>query len=122
MKTFKEDVFLNKRALYEKAIRDRVCAHCEDRGEDGTCRTKDPDGCAIHRSLADLLQIAWQIDSGELAPYIEAVRKDVCQFCSHETAGKCEVRNHLDCGLDRYLELVIEAVQEVDEALGLRKR
>ena len=28
--------------------------------------------------------------------------------------GTCKLRNAADCGLDRYFELIIEAIEEVD--------
>jgi hypothetical protein len=45
------------------------------------------------------------------------LRKNVCSECRHQSSdGTCSLRRSLDCGLDRYFPLVIEAIEEVNHA------
>jgi len=105
--------------LYKEAIMRRVCSHCMDFGEDGICHSQDPEGCAIFRFLPELVSIANRIHEPKIGPYIDAVRSEICQKCPGQgTEGsKCPIRDSLECSLDRYLPLVLEAVEEVDRQL-----
>ncbi|MBI2094721.1 MAG: hypothetical protein HYT89_00955 [Candidatus Omnitrophica bacterium] len=114
--------FLKYRSLYEEAIRRHVCAKCVDLGEDGFCRTKDPQGCGIFRNLLGLVEVALNLHELRLGPYIRAVRSHVCSQCVNSMPGeKCPIRESLDCGLDRYLGLVFEAIEAVDRSLQKEK-
>ena len=108
--------FLPDRYLYEEALMRRVCSKCIDFGEDGICHSPDPEGCAVFRFLPELVAIAERLNESKIEPYIAAVRKDICMKCrSGSPEGKCPLRDTLDCGLDRYLPLVLEAIEEVNE-------
>ena len=113
--------FLRNQALYEEAVKKYVCDHCEDEGEDGKCHTKDPEGCGVFRNLPELIRIAHEIHELSIEPYAKAVRDHVCSKCKNSSSPskKCELRNNLDCGLDRYLPLVIEAIEEVNLRLEM---
>lgn len=107
--------FLTDRYLYEEAIARRVCAHCIDFGEDGRCHSMDPEGCAVFRYLPELVAVAERIHENRIEPYVDAVRKEICMKCRSGTPGDpCPLRDTLDCGLDRYLSLVLEAIEEVN--------
>jgi hypothetical protein len=109
------DKFLQDRALYEEAVRQHVCLHCIDFGEDGVCHSLDPKGCAIFRYLPELVDIARRVNERTLQPYVDAVRSGVCMKCRSGTPGDpCPLRDTMDCGLDRYLPLVLEAIEEVN--------
>ena len=115
-----DELFLRNRAIYVEAVKKYVCDHCEDMGEDGVCHTKDPQGCGIFRSLPELVRIARELHELKIEPYVKAVRQHVCSQCRDSSAtGQCEIRDQLDCGLDRYLPLVIEAIEEVNRKLDM---
>ena len=116
-----KDFFIRNRVLYEEAVRKYVCEHCEDMGEDGECHTRDPEGCGVFRNLSELIRIAHGLHERTIEPYVKAVREHVCSQCKNATASgeKCDIRGQLDCGLDRYLPLVIDAIEEADRQLGL---
>ena len=115
-----QEYFLKGKSLYEEAIRHHVCSKCIDFGEDGICHTQDPKGCAIFRFLPELVAIAEHLHEPTMELYIQAVRENICVKCRNQTPGDtCELRGKLDCGLDRYLELVFEAIDEVNTS---RKR
>lgn len=107
--------FLRDRALYEEAIRQHVCPRCIDFGENGICHSLDPEGCAIFRFLPELVSVAERLSEYRIQPYVDAVRSDICMKCRGGKArGVCPLRDTLDCGLDRYLPLVLEAIEEVN--------
>lgn len=114
--------FLKHRALYEAAVQKLVCSNCIDLGEDGVCHTKDDKSCAIFRKLPEIVEVALELHEKNLKPYVKAVRDHVCSECGNSNpSGKCPVRELADCGLDRYLPLVIDAVEEVERQLRLAK-
>lgn len=106
---------LEDRDLYEEAIRSHVCSKCIDFGEDGICHTQDTKGCAIFRFLPELVAISEHLHEPTMESYVQAVREEICTKCRAQTLrGVCELRDKLDCGLDRYLELIFEAIDEVN--------
>lgn len=105
--------FLPHRFLYEDKIMRYVCAHCIDFGEDGMCHNQDPHGCAIFRYLPELVNIAERIRNHSIQPYLDAVRHDICMQCRDKGNRACPLREALECGLDRYFPLVLEAIEEV---------
>ena len=112
----KTQTFLQDRYLYEEALMRHVCSHCIDFGKDGICHSPDPEGCAVFRFLPELVAICERLNSPKIGPYTEAVRKDICMKCrGGNPEGKCPLRDTLDCGLDRYLSLILEAIDEVNE-------
>ena len=113
MQTQKEP-HLKDRHLYEEAILRHVCLKCIDFGEDSVCHSPDPEGCAIFRYLPELVAIAERLREFRIQPYVEAVRQNICMKCrSGEPGRNCPLRDSLDCGLDRYLPLVLEAIEEI---------
>lgn len=106
------------RELYEEAVRKHVCSRCIDFSEDGICHSQDPEGCAIFRHLPKLVAIAQSLHESSVGPYLEAVRKNVCMTCKNQSAnGQCNLRDTVDCGLSRYLPLVLDAIDEVSDQL-----
>ncbi len=107
---------------YEETIRDYICSRCMDFGEDGLCHSKDPEGCAIYRFLPQMIDIATRIQDLKIMPYAEAVREEICSYCrNRHPDGKCSVRESLSCALDRYLPLVVEALEYARNSNGKRK-
>ena len=105
---------LKDRYLYEEAILRHVCSKCIDLSADGICYSPDPKGCAIFRYLPQLVAIAERLREFRIQPYVDAVRQDICMKCRSGEPGKsCPLRDSLDCGLDRYLPLVLDAIEEV---------
>lgn len=97
-------------------LQERVCAHCIDHAPDGRCRSHDPKGCAILRFLPELVRLTRDIRSPRVDDYLPALRKMVCSHCdnSDDSGACCSVREALECGLFRYLPLVLETVEEWD--------
>ncbi|MBI4397925.1 MAG: hypothetical protein HY586_02235 [Candidatus Omnitrophica bacterium] len=109
--------------VFVEAIREHVCRHCIDFGNDGTCQTIDPLGCAIFRHLPKLIHIAGTLHETKIEPYIETVRKDICRKCrALNPDGSCWLRSRVDCGLDRYLILVFEALEEAWDVIRTKQK
>ena len=109
-----EKIYKKHEAQFRAAVRKAVCEHCIDFGEDGSCKTHDKEGCAVFRYLPELVQIALMLHERSVEPYVAAVRQHVCSGCQNSAgSGRCELRESLDCGLNRYLPIVLEAVESV---------
>ena len=105
--------------FYRAAVEKAVCDHCVDRAEDGRCGTHDAEDCAVMRYLPEMVRIAVGLHAQRIEPYASRVRRRVCNHCPNSAEGCCGVREKLDCGLDRYLPMVVSALDEVNARFGL---
>jgi hypothetical protein len=114
-----EKHFKEHRALYEKAVRKHVCEHCVDFGADQAChKTGGVERCAVTRTLKEIVCIASAVHANKMTPYIQVLREKVCSHCANSKAnGRCETREAIECCLDRYLPLVLDAVEDVQNRL-----
>ena len=72
--------------------------------------------CQVRRFLPEIVNIINTTQSDSIEPYVNALRKTVCVKCEHaKPDGSCEERRKIDCCLDRYFPLVVEAIEEVYE-------
>ena len=109
----------------EVILRNRVCGVCSDRTAEGTCGREAPVTCALFRLFPEVARAVLSVQSDDITPYIEAIRRNVCSVCTDQSAdGSCETRQQVQCALDAYLVLVVEAIEEATgktfdrEALG----
>ena len=101
---------------YCEAIRKRVCQHCVDLGEEGRCTLTGDQKCGVELYLEKIIYVVHSTQSSYLSDYVNALRKHICAFCKNQNPdGTCKLRSEVDCGLDRYFALVVEAIEEVDE-------
>ena len=99
---------------YWHAVREKVCVKCIDSDGYGNCRLSGIDECGLKLHFPRIVETVLSVKSNSMDIYIEALRKNVCAACIHQSPeGKCMVRANLDCGLDRYFPLVVEAIEEV---------
>ena len=99
---------------YEEAIRAKVCAHCIDRTGRGICGTQQWEDCALNRFMPQIIGIVIAVKSDSLHDYVHALRSEICVSCRDNQDGVCGLRSSLECGLDRYFPLVVEAIEEVN--------
>ena len=97
----------------EEAVMERICAACVDRRDDGSCGIDADLQCAIKLHLPTILKSLEGLQSDQLSDYVERTRRSVCSICEDGTPEVCEVRDKVDCPLDRYLGLVVEAIEEI---------
>jgi hypothetical protein len=97
----------------EAVVRNRICNVCTERTAEGECGLESPSSCAMFRLFPQVAQAIQSVHSNDIQEYIEAIRRNVCSVC-HEQAqdGSCEVRRQVQCSLDAYLLLVVEAIEE----------
>jgi hypothetical protein len=102
---------------YLQAIRRRVCARCIDTDEKGNCMLHFDEICAVEEHLPEIVKTIQRVSSDKVEDYVTELRTNVCAQCKNQAEdGTCLVRNNIDCGLDRYFPLIIQAVEEVDAA------
>jgi len=105
----------DERYLHE--IRQKVCRKCIDRTASGLCVNPTFDSCAINRYLPEIIDIVLTAPGDDLGAYVAKLRERVCSICEHQSpGGRCDMREDLECALDRYFPLVIEAVREAGSA------
>ncbi|MBI3587451.1 MAG: hypothetical protein HY088_10010 [Ignavibacteriales bacterium] len=100
--------------LYWEAVQKRICAKCIDGSGNGNCRLSGYEGCGLTLHFPKVVETILSVNSDKLESYIQALRLNVCSSCKHQSPdGTCLLRDNLDCGLDRYFPMVIEAIEEV---------
>jgi hypothetical protein len=97
----------------ESIIRNRICSVCSDRTVDGRCGLDEPASCALFRLFPEVAKAVQETSSDDIGDYVEAIRKNVCSVCERQASdGSCESRQQVQCALDAYLLLVVDAIEE----------
>ena len=118
MKKDAQDHYIKYRSLYEEAIKEHVCSHCIDMTGSGRC-SKSPKECAVLRFVPELVEIALEMHEKKIAPYVKLVRERICMKCGGSPDGEhCARREMIDCDLDRYLPMVLNAIEDVQEKIN----
>ena len=98
----------------ETIIRATVCRVCTDQDSDGSCGLEDPGSCALFRLFPQVARAIQTTHSDDIRDYVRAIREQVCSVCRMQDAeGHCETREKVECALDAYLLLVVDAIEEV---------
>ena len=86
---------------------------CTERTTDGAVRPGEPSSCALFRLFPQVAQAIQSVNSDDIHQYIEAIRRNVCSVCEEQAQdGSCEARQQVQCALDAYLLLVVDAIEE----------
>lgn len=101
-----------------EALKARVCGVCFERNDDGTCGLPEGRVCAIEAHLPEIVKAVEDVESVNLAPYVDSIRTQVCPHCSQDAGGRCVFRDNFDCSVDSFLMLVVDAIEEVKKANG----
>ena len=105
-------------ARLEEALRRRVCSVCIDRNVDGTCNLNARHECALFERLPQIASAVLRVQSDTIDDYIAIIREEVCNHCpNQDESGFCHVREEVRCALDRYLLLIVDAVEEAREPI-----
>ncbi|HTQ52809.1 MAG TPA: hypothetical protein VMI94_00020 [Bryobacteraceae bacterium] len=97
----------------EALVRNRICGVCTDRKPDGTCGLDRPVECALFRLFPQVAEAIQSTHSDRMEDYIDAIRLKVCSVCqTQDQYGDCTARQEVQCALDAYLLLVVEAIEE----------
>lgn len=107
---------------YWRAVQDKVCANCIDSDpakRDDSCRLTGDETCGLKLHFPQIVETVLSVHSDILEPYVESLRRNVCAYCKHQSPdGKCMFRVRLDCGLDRYFPLIVQAIEDVELELN----
>ncbi len=100
---------------YWDAVQCKFCTRCINSDEHGNCLLPGEDECILKFHFPKIVETVLSVKSDRMEPYIEALRRNVCAYCKHQSPdGKCTLRVNLECCLDRYFPLIVEAIEEVD--------
>jgi hypothetical protein len=100
-------------AELQSIVQNKICKLCTERTEFGDCGLEDSTACALFRLFPQVAQAIQSVNSDQIGPYIEAIRSNVCSVCNEQTPdGSCESRRMVQCALDAYLLLVVDAIEE----------
>jgi nucleotide-binding universal stress UspA family protein len=98
---------------YLQEIRQRVCSKCIDRTASGLCTASTFDACAINRYLPEIIDIVMTGQADDYDATVDRLRSRVCSACEQQSPdGRCDMRDDVECALDRYFPLVIEAIRD----------
>ena len=100
-------------AELELLVRNRICNVCTERTVEGQCGLEQPSSCALFRLFPQVAQAIQSVRSDDIQQYIDAIRRNVCSVCTDQAHdGSCETRQQVQCSLDAYLLLVVDAIEE----------
>ena len=105
---------------YLEEILARVCPRCVDGDGKGGCLLPRGIECRVKEFFPTVLDLVSSVRSTSMEPYEAALRGSVCGTCvSQSSDGRCALRDDVDCALDRYFPLIVQAVEELDPAKRL---
>jgi hypothetical protein len=97
----------------ESIVRNRICQVCTARTVEGDCGLEEPSSCALFRLFPQVAQAIQSVTSDDIQQYVDAIRRNVCSVCVDQAHdGSCETRQQVQCSLDAYLLLVVDAIEE----------
>ena len=100
-------------AELEAIVRKRICNLCTERTTEGECGLEEPSSCALFRLFPQVAKAIQSVSSDDIHQYIDAIRANVCSVCHEQQPdGSCESRQMVQCALDAYLLLVVDAIEE----------
>jgi hypothetical protein len=100
-------------AELEAIVRKRICGVCTSRTLSGDCGLEEPSSCALFQLFPQVAKAIQSVKSDDIQLYIDAIRRNVCSVCTGAAAdGSCETRQQVQCALDAYLLLVVDAIEE----------
>ena len=102
-------------SIYLEAIKEKVCKHCIDAGGEGDCRIGDDKVCTIESNYDRIVQAILKTHSDRYEDYVAALRENICENCTYGAPENCDDRNQVECPLDRYYPMVVDAI----EAIGI---
>ena len=107
---------------YWDAVQRKFSTKCINSDEHGNCLLPGEDECMLKFHFPKIVEAALSTKSERMEPYIEALRRNVCANCKHQSPdSKCALRTNLECCVDRYFPLIVEAIEEVNGTEYLKR-
>lgn len=86
-----------------------------DRDEDGNCAPPEGRTCALELNLRNIVAAVQAVKSERMDEYADSIREHVCMNCiNQDEHGYCLYRDRLDCCLEDFMLLVVNAIESVD--------
>ncbi len=100
---------------YWRAVQNTVCKVCIDSDAygDGICRISEMSMCGVKEYFPKIVDIVLSVRSDNMDDYIISLRENICKDCRQTPDGICELRNSVECALDRYFPLIVQAIESV---------
>lgn len=110
--------------MYRKALKDKVCSICRTFGYEDTCAIGAEGECPIDHHLPRLLTAILSTPrSKDIGDYIPRVRQQVCRRCPEQNdRGVCKTRDRAYCGLDSFLVLIAQAIEDAHDRKIARRQ
>lgn len=100
---------------YWTAIQTKVCSKCIDGDGNGNCRLPSFIKCPLRLHLPLLVGVVERTNSANMEDYTRELRAIVCADCEYQGVnGYCALRTEVECALNRYFPLVIEAIEGIE--------
>ena len=102
---------------YLEEIQTRICHKCIDGDGHGNCLLAQGSECAMKRFFYEILDAVRSVHGTSMEPYEAALRLRVCASCASQSPdGRCAIRDDVECSLDRYFPMIVQAIEELDIA------
>jgi hypothetical protein len=98
---------------YLEAIKEKVCTHCIDADREGNCRISSGKECTVETNYDRIVKSILATKSNRYEDYVAGLRENVCENCSYGNTASCDDRNEVECPLDRYYPMIVDAIEEV---------
>ena len=103
------------RKQFSQAIHARVCHNCRSIRQDLACGLVGS-VCPIETNIRDILQIAGYARGDRGQAYMRELRSTACAACEQwADQARCPADAAARCAVNRYLELVFEAIDDVQK-------
>lgn len=103
---------MDRTDVYRQALKDRVCGICLDRKDGGACGLPPTRTCAVDLHLPKIIRAVEAVQSNRISDYVTSIQGTVCVQCPNQNeSGYCHFRESLDCALDNFVYLVVEAIE-----------
>lgn len=98
---------------YLEAIQAKVCTHCIDADSAGNCRIGGSKVCPIETKYSQIVRAIRETKGDAYDDYVNSLRKYVCSGCTYGDPEACDERSEVECALDRYFPMIIDAVEAI---------
>lgn len=104
-----------KQDVYRHALKERICSRCREVTQKQVCNITGSPECGIEKHLTALVEMVHTVNSNSIFDYVVKMREVICSRCSRLEQGFCDLDQGPTCAIDKYLSLIIETIEEIDE-------
>jgi len=118
------DITAEELEIYRKVLDREVCSKCRKSGYENSCQVGARGICPLNLHLKNIVEAVLSTPrSGRASDYLPKIRQLVCSQCENQDEhGACSSREQAACGLDSFIVLVIQAIENAHDSLELSAR